>query len=129
MSEETRYLKEILNNQVIENYGLDDEECYLNGYARKCLNKVLEELERQENVITELNDDNEYLTDNINSLEVENTRLNNIINELEKWIIENDRWDSDYVFHDFDGFYGIKPDYILDKINEIIDKINEMENK
>ena len=53
-------------------------------------------------------------------------RLNNIINELEKWIIENDRWDSDYVFHDFDGFYGIKPDYILDKIKEL--KENKDEN-
>lgn len=46
MNEETRYLKEILNNQVIENYGLDDDECYLNGYAIKCLKKVLEEIER-----------------------------------------------------------------------------------
>ena len=53
MSEETRYLKEILNNQVIENYGIDDDECYLNGYARKCLKKVLEENERLHSIIEE----------------------------------------------------------------------------
>lgn len=54
MSEETRYLKEILNNQVIENYGIDDDECYLNGYTRKCLKKVLEENERLHSIIEEV---------------------------------------------------------------------------
>ena len=83
MSEETRYLKEILNNQVIENYNLDDDECYLNGYARKCLNKVLEEIER-------LNKDFRILKELQMKTNEENNRLNNIINRAVKFINGND---------------------------------------
>ena len=56
MSEEIRTLKEILNNNDLDNYTIDDDECYLNGYTRKCLKKVLEEIERLHSIIKEVRD-------------------------------------------------------------------------
>ena len=54
MSEEVRVLKEILDNVDLDNYTIDDDECYLNGYARKCLKKVLDQLQQKENIIKEV---------------------------------------------------------------------------
>lgn len=51
MSEETRMLKEILDNADLDNYAIDDDECYLSGYARKCLKKVLDQLQQKDNII------------------------------------------------------------------------------
>ena len=60
MSEEVRVLKEILDNVDLDNYTIDDDECYLNGYARKCLKKVLDQLQQKENIIKEVR---EYIED------------------------------------------------------------------
>ena len=62
MSEEVRILKEILDNVDLDNYTIDDDECYLNAYARKCLKKVLDQLQQKENIIKEVR---EYIKEHI----------------------------------------------------------------
>lgn len=98
MNEEIRTLKEILNNNDLDNYTIDDDECYLNGYARKCLKKVLEE----------------YVYHGDYAKEIE--RLNNIINELEEWLKKE--------IFDLNGDYDYEGEVsgyenVLDKLQEL----------
>lgn len=80
MSEEIRVLKEILDNNDLDNYTIDDDECYLNGYARRCLKKVLEEIERL-NVELELYKDNQIHL--INQLEQKDKIINEVLEYLD----------------------------------------------
>ena len=107
MTEEIRILKEIVDNNDLDNYTIDDNECYLNGYARKCLKKVLDyitklqtdnkRLQHNEKVFKDRNEKaieylgineeiHDWLVDENMKKDKEIERLNNIINELEKWL-------------------------------------------
>ena len=60
----------------------------------------------------------QLLYDKINA-EQEVERLNNIINELEKWLEEQrDYYYENYYYSDFNA-YGSKCDDVLDKIKEL----------
>jgi len=71
----------------------ENQSLNLEYQRNKELRELKEEIKRQENVITNLNDDNEYLTDSINSLEVKNTILNNIIDKAIEYINTFDKGD------------------------------------
>lgn len=83
MKEEIRVLKEILDNADLDNYSIDDDECYLNGYARKCLKKVLEELEKLNQCIK---DDKENADEIIVEQAKEIEKLKNNINETLEYL-------------------------------------------
>ena len=109
-------------NEVVKNMWnkLDDvEKSFINIMIDKN-NKQEEEIERlnneikrQEDVITNLTDDNEYITDNINSLEVENKKLHSIIKEAREYITKQ--------VHRNQQFYEMDVENIL----EILDKVEE----
>lgn len=68
MSEEVRVLKEILDNVDLDNYTIDDDECYLSAYARKCLKKVLDQLQQKENIIKEVREYIKFLKEHYEEL-------------------------------------------------------------
>lgn len=113
MSEEIRVLKEILNNNDLDNYTIDDDECYLNGYSRRCLKKVLEEIER----LTELC--NKYEEEHKTTFETwqkdikENKQLHFIIKEVREYITKQ--------VHRNQQFYEMDIENIL----EILDKVEK----
>ena len=61
----------------------------------------------------------EQLNDLVNNCQEEIRRLNNILNELEKWLKEErDYYFENYYYSDFNA-YGSKIDDVLNKLNEL----------
>ena len=79
--------------------------------------KMQEEIER-------LKDDNKYLNKVNIELSSENQRLNNIINELEKWVVESiEKYTEDYLDWKYDRnvyLAGSK------KLQNVLDKLQEL---
>lgn len=86
MSEEIRLLKEILDNHDLDNYTIDDDECYLNGYSRRCLKKVLEEIERLNKRVKECEEAYLRTRHQYSELESKYVLSENVITELEEYI-------------------------------------------
>ena len=77
-------------------------------------NKEIERLNKENKILRENSEHNDKVVDKVNW---ENKRLNNIINELEKWLNDNENL---LIHYDYESKY----DYIY--VDDILDKLQEL---
>ena len=80
-------------------------------------NKEIERLNKENKILRENSEHNDKVVDKVNW---ENKRLNNIINELEKWLNDNENL---LIHYDYESKY----DYIY--VDNILDKLQELRNE